>query len=73
MTTETHEQLKQLVKQEYTHIAEQSKEENETACGETCGCATIDYTFMEEYVQYFHIPSCGHLLSLRSYPMTTHP
>jgi arsenite methyltransferase len=52
-TTETAEQLKQIVKEKYGQIAEQSKVENETSCcGATCGCATVDYTVMaDDYTQ----------------------
>lgn len=40
-------ELKQLVKEKYGAIAEQSKSENETSsCG--CGCSTVDYTMMAE-------------------------
>lgn len=48
-TTETSEQLKQLVKEKYGQIAEQSKETNEASCcGATCGCSTVDYTVMAD-------------------------
>lgn len=48
-TTETAEQLKQLVKEKYGQIAEQSKAENESSCcGATYGCATVDYTVMAD-------------------------
>ena len=48
-TTETSEQLKQLVKEKYSQIAEQSKESNEASCcGATCGCSTVDYTVMAD-------------------------
>jgi len=48
-TTETGEQLKQLVKEKYGQIAEQSKESNEASCcGATSGCATVDYTVMAD-------------------------
>lgn len=52
-TTETSEQLKQLVKEKYGQIAEQSKAENESSCcGATCGCTTVDYTLMaDDYSQ----------------------
>lgn len=52
-TTETAEQLKQLVKEKYRQIAEQSKAENESSCcGATGGCATVDYTVMaDDYTQ----------------------
>ncbi len=47
---ENSEKLKQIVKEKYTEIALQSKEQNETSCcgvGSTCG---VDYTiFSEDY------------------------
>lgn len=46
---ETPQQLRQLVKEKYTRIAEQSKTENETSCcGATCGCSTVDYSVMAD-------------------------
>jgi arsenite methyltransferase len=49
MTTEMSEQLKQLVKEKYGQIAEQSKTENESSCcGATCGCSTVDYVVMAD-------------------------
>jgi arsenite methyltransferase len=48
MTNETGEQLKQLVKEKYGQIAEQSKSTNETSCCGATGCATIDYTVMAD-------------------------
>lgn len=55
---ETSEQLKQIVKDKYSEIADQSREENASSCcGSGCGCATIDeavmaedYTRLEGYV-----------------------
>lgn len=52
------EQLKQLVKEKYSQIADQSKEQNESSCcGAGCGCNTLDtaimaedYTTLEGYV-----------------------
>jgi arsenite methyltransferase len=45
----TSEELKQLVKEKYSEIAEQSKGQNETSCcGSGCGCATIDEAIMAE-------------------------
>ncbi len=45
----TNEQLKQIVKDKYTEIAIQSKEQNETSCcGSGCGCSTIDAAIMAE-------------------------
>ncbi|MBY0433031.1 MAG: methyltransferase domain-containing protein, partial [Cyclobacteriaceae bacterium] len=46
---QTNEELKQLVKEKYGQIAEQSKTENESSCcGATCGCSTVDYTVMAD-------------------------
>lgn len=43
------EELKQLVKEKYSEIALQTKNQNETSCcGGTCGCATIDNAIMAE-------------------------
>jgi SAM-dependent methyltransferase len=43
------EQLKQLVKEKYGEIADQSKEQNETSCcGAGCGCNTTDTVVMAE-------------------------
>ncbi len=57
MKTETSEQLKELVKEKYGQIAEQSKETNETSCCGATGCGTTecslmadDYTNLEGYV-----------------------
>jgi len=48
-TMDTSEQLKQLVKEKYTQIAEQSKTQNASSCcGATCGCSTIDYEVMAD-------------------------
>lgn len=48
ITTET--DLKQLVKDKYSEIAEQSKEANAASCCGVGGCATVDYAvFAEEY------------------------
>ena len=48
-TTQTSEQLKEIVKEKYSQIAEQSKEANETSCcGATCGCSTIDAALMAD-------------------------
>ena len=47
--TNQSEQLKQLVKEKYGQIAEQSKEQNETSCcGEGCGCGPNDTVVMAE-------------------------
>ena len=48
-TIQTSEQLKELVKEKYGQIAEQSKELNAASCcGATSGCSTIDYTVMAD-------------------------
>jgi arsenite methyltransferase len=48
-TLTTSEDLKQMVKEKYTQIAEQTKQENESSCcGATCGCSTIDYAVMAD-------------------------
>lgn len=45
----TSEELKQIVKEKYSEIADQSKGQNETSCcGSGCGCATIDEAIMAE-------------------------
>ncbi|MBI3481560.1 MAG: arsenite methyltransferase [Bacteroidetes bacterium] len=45
----TSEQLKELVKEKYGIIADQSKETNESSCcGAGYGCSTIDYTVMAD-------------------------
>ncbi len=43
--------LKLVVREKYSEIANQSKLENETSCcGATCGCSSVDYKiFSEEY------------------------
>jgi SAM-dependent methyltransferase len=48
-TQETAEQLKEIVKEKYSQIAEQSKSTNESSCcGASCGCATVDYVVMAD-------------------------
>jgi len=43
------EQLKEIIKEKYGRIAEQSKSVNETSCcGATCGCSTVDYAVMAD-------------------------
>jgi arsenite methyltransferase len=45
----TSEELKQIVKDKYSEIATQSKDQNETTCcGSGSGCATIDEAIMAE-------------------------
>jgi SAM-dependent methyltransferase len=49
MKTQEAEQLKNVVKEKYSQIAEQSKTINEASCcGATCGCSTVDYTVMAD-------------------------
>ena len=47
-TIERSEQLKQLVKEKYGQIADQSKEQNESSCCGAGGCSTMDYTIMAD-------------------------
>ncbi len=48
-TTQTAEQLKEIVKEKYSQIAEQSKGQNESSCcGATGSCSTVDYTVMAD-------------------------
>lgn len=43
------EDLKLLVKEKYSEIANQTKQQNETSCcGSTCGCGDSTYTIMNE-------------------------
>lgn len=45
----TSEELKQIVKEKYSEIADQSTDQNKTSCcGSGCGCATIDEAIMAE-------------------------
>ena len=48
METQTSEQLKELVKEKYSKIAEQSKDQNETSCCGATGCSTVDYSVMSD-------------------------
>ncbi|MBT1705786.1 arsenite methyltransferase [Chryseosolibacter indicus] len=48
MNTETSEQLKELVKEKYRQIAEQSKETNSASCCGSACCSTIDYSIMAD-------------------------
>ncbi|MCO6500101.1 MAG: arsenite methyltransferase [Vicingus serpentipes] len=46
----TSEELKNVVKEKYTEIANQSKGENESSCCGVGGCSTVDYAvFAEDY------------------------
>jgi len=48
-TTQTAEQLKEIVKEKYSQIAEQSKNANQSSCcGATGGCSTVDYVVMAD-------------------------
>ncbi|MEQ9581410.1 MAG: arsenite S-adenosylmethyltransferase, partial [Arenibacter sp.] len=44
----TGEELKQLVKETYGSIVDQTKEQNETSCCGATGCSTIDEAIMAE-------------------------
>lgn len=51
-TTSTADELKQLVKDKYAQIAEQSKDQNGASCCGATGCSTIDYSIMaDDYTQ----------------------
>jgi ubiquinone/menaquinone biosynthesis C-methylase UbiE len=52
-TTQTGEQLKEIVKEKYSKIAAQDKGLNASSCcGATSGCSTIDYSVMaDDYTQ----------------------
>jgi len=55
---ESSEQLKEIVKEQYSKIADQSREENAASCcGSGCGCATVDAAVMAE--DYAHLK--GHV------------
>jgi ubiquinone/menaquinone biosynthesis C-methylase UbiE len=46
----TSEELKNVVKEKYTEIANQTKQENEESCCGVGGCSTVDYAvFAEDY------------------------
>ena len=47
-TSSTSEQLKEIVKEKYSQIAEQSKDQNEASCCGATGCSTVDYTIMSD-------------------------
>lgn len=47
-TTESPSQLKELVKEKYGQIADQSKTVNETSCCGAGSCSTLDYTVMAD-------------------------
>jgi arsenite methyltransferase len=45
----TDQDIKEIVKQKYGAIAEQSKEQNQSSCcGSTCGCSNVEFTVMAE-------------------------
>lgn len=48
METQTPDQLKELVKEKYSKIAEQSKDQNESSCCGATGCSTVDYSVMSD-------------------------
>lgn len=48
MKNETPQELKELVKEKYALIAEQSKTDNETSCCGATGCCTIDSAIMTD-------------------------
>lgn len=48
METNQGSQLKELVKEKYGQIADQSKTTNETSCCGAGGCGTMDYTIMAD-------------------------
>lgn len=49
---QTNEELKQLVKEKYSQIVDQSKTTNASSCCGATGCGTIDYTVMaDDYTQ----------------------
>ena len=48
----TSEELKEVVIEKYSEIANQSKEQNETSCCGAGGCGTVDYSvFSEDYTK----------------------
>jgi arsenite methyltransferase len=48
-TTHSADHIKEIVKEKYSQIVDQSKEQNETSCcGASCGCATSDTAIMAE-------------------------
>jgi len=48
----TSEELKEVVREKYSEIANQSKEENETSCCGAGGCSTVEYAvFAEDYTK----------------------
>lgn len=53
METKNDFQLKQLVIEKYSQIANQSKQENETSCCGAGGCCGVDYTIFSE--NYTHL------------------
>jgi SAM-dependent methyltransferase len=48
MNTTNANQLKELVKEKYGQIADQTKETNETSCCGAGGCGPVDYTIMAD-------------------------
>jgi arsenite methyltransferase len=51
----TDQEIKEMVKQKYGAIAEQSTQQNKSSCcGSTCGCSTVEFTVMAE--DYSRLP-----------------
>jgi arsenite methyltransferase len=48
MESKKSEELKEIVREKYSQIALQSKEENETSCCGAGGCGSVDYTIFSE-------------------------
>ena len=49
------EEIKEMVKEKYGAIAEQTRQQNQSSCcGSTCGCATAEFTVMAE--DYSRLP-----------------
>jgi len=49
----TENEIKEIVKEKYGAIAQQSKDENlSSCCGSGCGCSNVDFSIMaEDYSQ----------------------
>ncbi len=46
---DTNQDIKEMVKEKYGAIAEQSKQQNQSSCcGSTCGCSNVEFTVMAE-------------------------
>ncbi|MCX6122300.1 MAG: arsenite methyltransferase [Ignavibacteriales bacterium] len=45
----TEQEIKEMVKEKYGAIAEQSKQQNQSSCcGSTCGCSNVEFSIMAE-------------------------